>query len=112
MTTSAASSFDSSSIWSTIRSFAKRLGGAGLEATLIAWSLVNDPEVDARAKAIVVSALVYLGVPTDAVPDIIPIAGLTDDIAVLLAAVVTVAWAIRPHHQAFARERMKDWGIA
>ena len=109
---SAAPGFDHTSIWASIRKYAKALGTKGLEATLIAWALATDPTVDNRAKATVIGALAYLGFPIDAIPDYLPVVGLTDDIAVLLAAIASVAWAVRPRHLASARDRMREWGLA
>ena len=42
-----------------------------------------DPKTPAWAKAIIGAAIAYVICPLDAIPDIIPIAGWTDDIAVM-----------------------------
>lgn len=108
----ASPTFDDHAAWSAIARFAKKLGQKGLEAALLAWFLVRDPEVDGRVKSVLVAALVYLGIPTDAVPDVIPVAGLADDIGVLIAAVAAVAFAIRPRHLAAAHRQMRAWGVS
>lgn len=104
--------FEAASAWDAITRFAKKLGGKGVEAALVAWAVATDPETDVRARLTVASALVYLGVPTDAIPDFIPGVGLADDAGVLIAAVAAIAWAIKPRHHEFARNRMRGWGIA
>lgn len=47
------------------------------------WSVVNNPKNDKAVKAIAIGALLYLIFPLDAIPDIIPALGLTDDVAVV-----------------------------
>jgi uncharacterized membrane protein YkvA (DUF1232 family) len=56
-----------------------------------------------QVKAALLSALAYCVLPLDAVPDVLPGVGLTDDAAVLLAALRMVAGHLRPEHHAAAR---------
>lgn len=49
----------------------------------ILYKLVKDPNRAWGSKIAIVAALVYLISPIDALPDIIPILGLTDDAAVI-----------------------------
>ena len=55
------------------------------------WNVLSDPAVDLSIKAIAVGALAYLILPIDVVPDFVPIAGLTDDVGVILYAVSQLA---------------------
>ena len=48
------------------------------------WKFIKDPEAAWEAKAVAIGALIYLIFPVDAVPDIIPVFGLLDDVAVIL----------------------------
>ena len=54
------------------------------------WRFVTDPEVAWNSKVLAVGSLLYLVSPLDAVPDLIPIAGLLDDVAVILYVVRTL----------------------
>ena len=47
--------------------------------------------------------------PLDAIPDAIPIAGLTDDLAVLLYVLKKVWSDIDPEIQAKAKKRLSKW---
>jgi uncharacterized membrane protein YkvA (DUF1232 family) len=49
-----------------------------------------DPHVPLWAKGTIAGALVYFVVPTDVIPDVIPIAGYADDAGVIYAALKTV----------------------
>lgn len=60
------------------------------EATLL-FRFVKDSKVPLPAKAVGVLALLYFITPFDVAPDAIPVAGLLDDAAVILAAVSMLA---------------------
>ncbi|NEO46098.1 MAG: DUF1232 domain-containing protein [Moorea sp. SIO4A3] len=53
--------------------------------------MVRDPNAAWKGKALAIAALVYLISPFDAVPDVIPVAGLADDAALIIAVVSTLA---------------------
>jgi uncharacterized membrane protein YkvA (DUF1232 family) len=53
--------------------------------------LLRDPKAAWASKALAIAALLYLVSPIDAVPDVIPIAGLADDAALILSVVSTLA---------------------
>lgn len=55
------------------------------------WKFVQDPNAPWGGKAIAIGALIYLISPIDAIPDVIPVVGLTDDVGIILAAVAKLA---------------------
>ena len=55
------------------------------------------PEGAIGEKAAAIGALVYLVSPLDAEPDVIPVAGLVDDVAVILSVVKMLADALKQH---------------
>ncbi len=55
------------------------------------WKFIQDPDAPWVGKAIAIGALIYLISPIDAIPDIIPGLGLTDDVGIILAAVAKLA---------------------
>jgi uncharacterized membrane protein YkvA (DUF1232 family) len=54
-------------------------------------------------KASLVGALAYFVLPFDAMPDVFPLLGFTDDAAVLLTALRMVGAHMRPEHRDAAR---------
>jgi uncharacterized membrane protein YkvA (DUF1232 family) len=78
------------------------------EDALAAYHCVRDPETSARVRFILVAALAYLVMPIDAIPDVLPLLGFSDDAAVLATALATVRSAITPEHRAKARETLDD----
>mgnify|MGYP001073762427 FL=1 len=67
-----------------ISRIAKRAGAKMVYAALILFYTLESDKVSIKEKAIIIGALGYLISPLDVVPDAIPIAGLSDDIAVLI----------------------------
>jgi uncharacterized membrane protein YkvA (DUF1232 family) len=55
-----------------------------IQQVKLAYHLMVDPRVHPLAKLIPVAALGYLLLPTDLIPDVIPILGQMDDVVVLL----------------------------
>ena len=55
------------------------------------WKMIKDPHAAWGAKALAIGALLYLVSPVDAIPDIIPVVGRTDDVGVIVAAVAALA---------------------
>lgn len=55
---------------------------------------MNDKKVSWGIKAIAIGALLYTVSPADAIPDIIPILGLTDDAAIIGIAITTLGKAV------------------
>ena len=70
---------------------ARAAGREVIEKALWLFFAARRPETPRWAKVTVYGALAYFIVPLDAIPDLAPIAGYTDDLSVLAFAVCTVA---------------------
>jgi uncharacterized membrane protein YkvA (DUF1232 family) len=83
----------------------KRFGAAlpFVEDLLAAYYCAFDRDTPMQVKAALVGALAYFVLPFDAIPDVLPLIGFTDDAAVLATAVRLVAAHITPLHHAAAR---------
>ena len=73
------------------------------EDLLAAYYCAFDHATPVKVKATLVGALAYFVLPFDAVPDMLPLVGFTDDAAVLLAALRMVAGHMRAEHRDAAR---------
>jgi uncharacterized membrane protein YkvA (DUF1232 family) len=73
------------------------------EDLLAAYYCAFDKDTPAAVKATLVAAIAYFVLPTDAIPDFIPVIGYGDDATVLAAAVKIVSDHIRPLHRQAAR---------
>jgi uncharacterized membrane protein YkvA (DUF1232 family) len=81
------------------------------EDLLAAYYCAFDHATPMPVKASLVGALAYFVLPFDAMPDVFPLLGFTDDAAVLLTALRMVGAHMRPEHRDAARaalERMKE----
>ncbi len=58
----------------------------------LAWQLARSPQVPVRARVPILALLVYLAMPLDIVPDVIPVLGQLDDV---LIAGLAVWWFLR-----------------
>ena len=50
----------------------------------LVWSLLRDPDVPIYLKILPFAALIYILVPTDFIPDFIPVVGQLDDLTALI----------------------------
>ncbi|AUM14237.1 YkvA family protein [Ketobacter alkanivorans] len=73
------------------------------------YYLARSPDLPAWAKASVFAALGYFVVTPDAVPDITPVLGFVDDLAVLTSALASVSAYVSPEIRAKALERLQAW---
>jgi uncharacterized membrane protein YkvA (DUF1232 family) len=94
------------SFWRKTRSVAARLPFA--EDLLAAYYCAFDRDTSLQVKATLVAAIAYFVLPLDAIPDVLPVLGFTDDAAVLATAIKLVASSIRPEHKEAAREKLAN----
>ncbi len=92
--------------WAKLKQVGRRL--PFIEDLLAAYFCAVDPATPKRVKLILIGALTYFVLPTDAVPDILPFLGFADDAAMLAAAIAQVAGAINDSHRGKAREALQD----
>ena len=90
--------------WCKVKCVAARIPFA--EELLAAYYCAFDKDTPLSVKATLVAAIAYFILPVDAIPDVLPVIGFTDDAAVLAAAVKLVADNIRPAHREAARSVM------
>jgi uncharacterized membrane protein YkvA (DUF1232 family) len=67
------------------------------------WYCARDPATPTPAKALMMAALAYFVLPTDAIPDMIAGIGFTDDAAVLAAVLATLGRTLKPRHKEAAQ---------
>ncbi len=92
-----------------ITRIAKGAGAKLVYAALILYYTLQSDKVSATNKAMIIGALGYLISPLDVVPDAIPIAGLADDLGVLVFVLKKVWTDIDPDIQVKARQRLTKW---
>ena len=104
-----ANRFSQSDFVEKISRIAKRAGAKLVYAALILYYTLQSDKVSKTDKAIIIGALGYMISPLDVIPDAIPIAGLTDDLAVLLYVLKKVWTDIDPAIMDQAKKRLSKW---
>lgn len=89
-----------------LKRVAKRIPFAG--DLLAAWFCARDPATPRRVRMTLLAALGYFVLPVDALPDIMPLLGFTDDAAVIAAAIAAVAGSITPEHRERAKQALAE----
>ncbi|WP_248308670.1 YkvA family protein [Bosea sp. 124] len=89
-----------------LKRVAKRIPFA--EDLLAAWICARDPATPRRVRLTLLAALGYFVLPIDAIPDIMPILGFTDDAAVIAAALAAVAGSITVEHREKAKQSLAE----
>jgi len=93
------------SFWRKMRGVAAHIPFA--EDLLAAYYCAFDRDTPLPVKATLVGAIAYFVLPFDAIPDVLPVLGFTDDAAVLATAIRLVATHITTDHRDAARAALK-----
>lgn len=101
--------FSNSGFVEKISRVAKRAGAKLVYAALILYYILESDRVPVKDKAAIIGALGYLISPLDVVPDAIPIAGLGDDLAVLIYVLHKVWGDVSDEVRQKAKTKMGQW---
>ncbi|MEM9702090.1 MAG: YkvA family protein [Planctomycetota bacterium] len=89
--------------------FARLAGRQVVEKALILYHTLQRPETPKGAKATIVGALAYFILPFDAVTDLLPGVGFTDDLGVIMAALVTISGYVTDEIRETAARQTAAW---
>ena len=92
-----------------ISRIAKRAGVKLVYAALILYYILESDKISMKDKAIIIGPLGYLISPLDIVPDAIPIAGLGDDLTVLIFVLHKVWNEVSEEVKDKAKNKLKTW---
>ncbi|MEI6712669.1 MAG: YkvA family protein [Verrucomicrobiota bacterium] len=102
-------SFSEYRLWKKIAKHAKTIGRHLVEQALILANTLKDPDTPVWARGTILSALAYFLSPLDLIPDFIPVAGYSDDLTAIAAAIAAVAVHIKEAHRIAARTKADSW---
>lgn len=94
--------------WPKIRKVASKVPFAADALSL--WWCAKDPTTPTAAKGMMLAALAYFVLPTDAIPDVLPAIGFTDDAAVIAALIAIVGKNLKPRHKDEAKTFLAKLG--
>ncbi|MEM7429636.1 MAG: YkvA family protein [Pseudomonadota bacterium] len=92
--------------WNKIGRIAARVPFA--EDALAAYYCAMDSNTPTYVKGILLAALAYFIMPLDALPDILPFLGFTDDAAVIAIALTKIRQHMKPEHREQARSKLDE----
>jgi uncharacterized membrane protein YkvA (DUF1232 family) len=101
--------FTEKSLWQKIGNFASSAGQTVTYAVLLLFYVMKDPGTELKRKITIGAALGYFIFPADAIPDITPLIGFSDDLGVLLFALSQIYTSITPDIRLKARHKLKEW---
>ncbi len=96
-------------LWAKITKFATQAGRDLIHKALLLYYASTRPDTPAWAKGVILGALGYFISPIDAIPDMIPVLGFTDDLSVLAAAITTVAMYVDDEVKNLADRKLRQW---
>ena len=101
--------YSDESFWAKLKRYALVAGEEVVEKALQLFYAMQSPQTPKWAKTVILGALAYFIMPLDAIPDFVPVAGYTDDLGALAAAIATVHLYITEDVKAKARVALQQW---
>lgn len=101
--------FSENGFWDKINGFAKKAGKDVIEKSLCLYYVTKKPETPQWAKATAYGALGYFISPVDAIPDLTPFIGYSDDLGVVAMAIATLAYYIDDEVRKKAKDKTSEW---
>ena len=86
-----------------------KAGRAIAQPALEAFEMLIEPSTPAQVRMTMLAALTYLIMPMDLVPDLIPVAGFSDDLVALTAVISLWSTHITPDIRNKARRKLDRW---
>ncbi|MDX1666077.1 MAG: YkvA family protein [Saprospiraceae bacterium] len=101
--------FSESDLWKKLSRYAKRAGIKTVYTAVLLFYAFKRKETPLWAKNIVLGTLGYFLAPFDALPDLTPLIGYTDDLGVLSFGLVTIAAYVNDEVRQTAKNKLHDW---
>ena len=100
--------YSDAGFWNKLSKCATKMGSKLVYNVLVLYYVMMSPGVPLHIKLAIVGALAYVIVPVDLIPDFIPVAGYSDDMAAIVSAVGMVADLITPDIKRKAMDKVRD----
>ena len=86
-----------------------KAGRAIAQPALEAFELVTHKETPIQVRLTILAALTYLIMPIDIIPDLIPVAGFSDDLVALTAVISLFSEHLTPDMKYKAKQKLDNW---
>ena len=101
--------YNEKSLFAKIRKFSISAGQQVIYTVLLLYYMMKSPHVNVKTKITIAAALGYFILPTDAIPDLAPIIGFSDDLGVLVFVLLQISKSLTPEIRQQARQKMAEW---
>ena len=101
--------YSEQSLWEKLKKYSKAAGTKVVYAALLLYYGMMDKSVKVKTKLSIAAALGYFILPTDAIFDLTPFIGYSDDLGVLLFALSQISSSLTPEVKEKARKKMQEW---
>ncbi len=101
--------YSENKLWEKIKKVSKSAGTKVVYAVLLLYYAMNDKNVSIKSKLLIAAALGYFIFPTDAIFDLTPLIGYSDDLGVLLFALTQISSSITPEVKEKALSKLRNW---
>lgn len=99
-------SFSEIKLWGTLKKYARMAGVKTVYTVLLMFYAFKRKDTPKWAKTLITGLLGYFLAPIDAIPDLTPFVGWTDDLGLLSVGIVTVAGYINKEVKDKARKQL------
>ncbi len=104
-----ANTYSENGFWDKLKVYARQAGRELVEKALLLFYAAQRPEVPVWARSIIYGALGYFILPADAIPDLTPLVGYSDDLGALALALATVAAHINDEVRTKTQDKLRQW---
>ena len=101
--------YSESALLDKVARFGKKAGLKVVYGALLLYYVLKSPTTRSADRWKILGALGYFILPVDLIPDAIPIAGYTDDLAAIVWGVYCVAKSITPEIRRQAADKLHEW---
>jgi uncharacterized membrane protein YkvA (DUF1232 family) len=92
-----------------LQQMARTAGIQVVYSALLLYFIMKDEQVSVRTKVMITAALGYFIFPADAIPDLFPLMGFTDDLSVLIFALSQIRNNLTQEIREKARVQLLNW---
>jgi uncharacterized membrane protein YkvA (DUF1232 family) len=101
--------YSEKSLWQKIKKFSKQAGIKVIYAVLLLYYAMMNPKTSVKSKVLIVASLGYFILPADAIFDLTPIIGFSDDLGVLIFALNQISSMLTTEVKENARKKVGEW---